>query len=250
MGAQTQALLATLWVSLSSFLGSVRVLRRRPGARGDAMLLSFAAGVLLATSFLELAPEAVEKSHGHGNVFIATLVAMIVFFFLERVLHGFHVHEDEHGHPRGPHSSRYLILVGDALHNFIDGVVIAASFAVSTELGVLTTVAVNVHEVPHEFADFGILTAGGFSVRTALMANFASGLMAVFGAFAFFSIAPGLGGHVGWLLATTAGMFIYVAGSDLIPQLHHHDGLRGSWVYAPFLGGVLVIAGLGAMLGH
>src|SRR5512142_3162365 len=129
MGAQTQALLATLWVSVSSFIGIVLIMRRRPGARGDAMLLSFAAGVLLATSFLELAPEAVEKAQGDGNVFVATLAAMIGFFFLERVLHGFHVHDDDgpghvHPHPR-PQTSRYLILVGDGLHNFIDGVVIA-----------------------------------------------------------------------------------------------------------------------------
>ena len=95
---------------------------------------------------------------------------MIGFFFLERVLHGFHVHEESHAVP-----SRYLILVGDGVHNFIDGVAIAASFAASPELGLATTLAVTVHEVPQEIADFSILIAGGYRFRTALLLNFLSG---------------------------------------------------------------------------
>ena len=260
MPAEAQALLATLWVSALSFAGIALVFGRRPGARGEIVLLSFAAGVLLATSFLEIVPEAVERAAGDGRVFTATLGAMIGFFVLERFLHGFHVHEEgaaphpgEHLH--GPHAghagaSRYLILVGDGLHNFIDGVVIAASFAVSTELGLVTTFAVTVHEVPQELADFGILVAGGFSVRTALLVNFLSGLTAVLGAVCFFAFAP-TEHHLGWLLATTAGMFIYIAGSDLIPQLHHHPHGASRWIYGPFLGGVAVIALLGVLVdGH
>jgi len=253
MGPMAQALLATVWVSLISFVGVVLVLGRKPGQRGEAFLLSFAAGVLLATSFLDLVPEAIEKSAGEGNVFVATLAAIIGFFVLERVLHGFHVH-DAPGHEHGPgghaRASRYLILVGNGLHNFIDGVLIAASFAASTELGLVTTFAVTVHEVPHEFADFGILIAGGYDVRSALLLNFASGLTSVLGAVVFFTAAPGLQDHVAWLLATTVGMFVYIAGSDLIPQLHDHRRGPSAWIYGPFVGGVAVIAVLGAFIAH
>jgi zinc and cadmium transporter len=251
MGPMAQAVLATAWVSLLSFVGVFLVLGRPMGQRGESFLLSFAAGVLLATSFLDLVPEAIEKSAGDGNVFVATLVAIIAFFTLERVVHGEahgHAGGDAHVHHDPMRASRYLILVGNGLHNFIDGVLIAASFAASTELGLVTTFAVTVHEVPHEFADFGILIAGGYDVRSALLLNFGSGLTSVLGAIVFFALAPSLQHHVGWLLATTVGMFVYIAGSDLIPQLHDQRHGPFAWVYGPFVGGVAVIAALGAVI--
>jgi zinc and cadmium transporter len=202
--------------------------------------LSFAAGVLLATTFLELLPEAITLERAEGNIFLATLGAMIGFFLLERLLHGFHVHDDErHDQHRGvpPH----LILVGDGLHNFIDGVAIAASFAASPALGVITTLAVAVHEVPQELADFGILVAGGMSPKRALVLNFVSGLAAVLGAVVFFAAGGVVEPYLAWFMAATAGMFIYVASSDLIPQLHEHPALH-PWTQVPFLGGVLLIA--------
>src|SRR4030095_2176036 len=115
------SLVATFWVSTIALVGIVFLFTRRPGLRAETFLLSFAAGVLLATTFLELIPEAVERGQQEGNIFAAALIAMIGFFFLERVLHGFHVHEESHGLP-----SRYLILVGGGVHHFIDGVAIAA----------------------------------------------------------------------------------------------------------------------------
>lgn len=245
------SLLATLWVSAIALVGILFFFARRPSERGNAFLLSFAAGVLLATSFLELIPEAVHKADHDENVFVATLVAMIGFFLLERMLHGFHVHEGHDGHDDSHAlTSRYLILVGDGLHNFIDGIVIAASFAVSPELGFTTTVAVTVHEVPQELADFGILIGGGFSREKALLLNFVSGLTCVLGALAFFAISPAIEGHIAWFMTATAGMFIYIAGSDLIPQLHHHRTGLSAWIYMPFLGGVILIAALGALIGH
>lgn len=243
------ALLATLWVSAIALVGILFFLARRPSERGNAFLLSFAAGVLLATSFLELIPEAVHKAHHDSNVFVATLLAMIGFFLLERLLHGFHVHEDLHGDSHAV-TSRYLILVGDGLHNFIDGVIIAASFAVSPELGITTTLAVTIHEVPQELADFGILIGGGFSRQKALLLNFISGLTSILGALAFFAISPAIEGQIAWFMTATAGMFIYIAGSDLIPQLHHQRTGLSAWIYMPFLGGVALIAALGAAIGH
>jgi zinc and cadmium transporter len=239
------SLLATLWVSALALIGIVFLFVRRPAGRGEAFLLSFAAGVLLATAFLDLLPEAIERGHQQGNIFLATLGAMIVFFFLERVLHGFHEHEEMHAKP-----SRYLVLLGDGLHNFIDGVVIAASFAASPELGVATTVAVTVHEVPKEIADFSILMSGGFDFRTALTLNFATGLMALLGPVVFFALEGVVEPRLAWFMTGTAGMFIYVAGSDLIPQLHHDRVQPGAMVYLPFLGGIALIAGVSALVGR
>jgi zinc and cadmium transporter len=239
------SLLATLWVSAIALVGIVFLFTRRPGLRAETFLLSFAAGVLLATTFLELIPEAVQRGQVHGNIFAASLVAMIGFFFLERVLHGFHIHEESHAVP-----SRYLILVGDGVHNFIDGVAIAASFAASPELGLATTLAVTVHEVPQEIADFSILIGGGFGFGKALLLNFLSGLTAILGALLFFGLGNVVERHLAWFMTATAGMFIYIAGSDLIPQVHHHRAAPGALVYLPFLGGVVIIAVLSAMMGH
>ena len=237
------ALIATLALGVLTVVVIVFVFAQRPSERTELALLSFAAGVLLATTFLELVPTAVALNHSDHNVFIASLLAIIGFFMLEWFLHGFHSHHEEpHGHHMS--ASRDLILVGDGLHNFIDGVAIAASFAASTELGIATTLAVAIHEIPQEVADFSILVAGGYTRQRALVLNFLSGLSAVVGVLVFFAAGAAVEDHLAWFMAATAGMFIYIAGSDLIPQLHRHRGLT-RWTQLPFLGGVVLIAILG-----
>lgn len=247
MSPFVSSLIATFAVSLIALVGIIVLFTRSPTERLQAVLLSFAAGVLLATTFLEVLPEAIEHAGGDGNVLMAALGAMIAFFFLERLLHGFHAHE--HGHLEDIHveTAPYFVLLGDGLHNFIDGIVIAASFAAGPELGIATTVAVAVHEVPAEIADFGVLVAGGFSRAVALALNFASGLTAVVGAVFFFQVSAGSEAAVPWLMAAAGGMFIYIAGSDLIPQLHHQRSELNGWVYVPFVGGVALIATLGLL---
>jgi len=239
------SLVATFAVSLIALVGIVVLFQRTPTERQQALLLSFAAGVLLATTFLEVLPEAIEHADGEGHVLAGALVAMIAFFFLERLLHGFHAHE--HGHLEDIHveTAPYFVLLGDSLHNFIDGIVIAASFSASTELGIATTLAVAVHEVPAEIADFGVLVAGGFSRAVALTLNVISGLTAVVGAIVFFQVSAGSEAAIPWLMAAAGGMFIYIAASDLIPQLHHQRSELNGWVYVPFVGGVALIAALG-----
>jgi zinc and cadmium transporter len=236
----SQAVLATLIVSAVALVGIVFVFTRALSHRGELILLSFAAGVLLATTFLELLPEATALERAPGNIFTATLGAMIGFFLLERLLHGFHVHEDE-AREQQANASPWLILIGDGLHNFIDGVAIAASFAAAPELGLVTTVAVIVHEVPQELADFGILVAGGMTARMALFLNFLSGLTAVLGALVFFAGGMDLQPYVAWFMAATAGMFLYIASADLIPQLHQQRPLHAI-AQLPFLGGIALIA--------
>jgi zinc and cadmium transporter len=235
MSALPQALLATLLVSAISLVGIVFMFTKWT-EKLEVLSLSFAAGILLGTTFLKLLPEAVEQGHDAG-IFPAALIALSAFFLLERFLHGFHEHDTTHAAP-----SRYLILVGDGLHNFVDGVAIAASFVVSPAVGVATTLAVAAHEIPQEIADYGILVTGGFSRGTALLLNFVSGLTALVGAIACFAFETFVVRHVGLFMAATAGMFIYVAASDLIPELHHHRW-RDSWLCTlPFFAGIVLMA--------
>jgi zinc and cadmium transporter len=232
-------------VSAIALVGIVfTVSRRFTSDRSEMLLLSFAAGVLLATVFLELLPEGVARADGNGNVFLATLAAMIGFFFLERFLHGFHVHEDSRAV-----ASRTLVLIGDGAHNFIDGIVIAASFLASPSLGIATTVAVCAHEIPQEIADYAILVRGKLTPRRALLLNFLSGLTSLLGVLVCFWLEDLVVAHLSWFLTATAGMFIYIAASDLIPELHH-PRYRGQWIYsAPFLLGIALMGILSRVVG-
>lgn len=239
MSPLEQSLVATFLVSAISLVGVV-FLFGDWSERRAMLFMSFAAGVLLATAFLDMFPEAVERRQDDGNFFIATLAAMGAFFLLERFLLGFHTHDDSHAGPSG-----YFVLIGSTVHNFIDGVVIAASFLVSPTLGFTTTLAVAVHEIPHEAADFGILLSARFSRGAALLLNFISGLAAVLGALWCFAFQGLVERHLSWFLAATAGMFIYIAASDLLPELHRSH-TRREWLYAaPFFVGVALIAAIG-----
>lgn len=236
------ALLATLVVSAISLVGVV-FLFAQWNERRSLLFISFAAGVLLATTFLDLLPEAVARSGGDGDFLAAALAAMGAFFLLERFLHGFHTHDEHHAAASGT-----LILIGDTLHNFIDGVVIAATFLVDPGLGVATTVAVAAHELPQEIADYGILLAAGFDRRQALLLNFLSGLSALLGAALCVAFAGAVEPHLPWFMAATAGMFIYIAASDLMPELHHADARRDWRIALPFFLGMGLIALLGRLV--
>lgn len=244
MSPLAQSLIATLLISAVSLVGVVFLFTDWTERR--AMLcVSFAAGVLLATAFLDMFPEAVERHQGDGNFFIASLAAMGGFFVLERFLSGFHTHEDSHA---APSPSGYFVLIGSTVHNFIDGVVIGASFLVSPALGVTTTLAVAAHEIPHEAADFLVLLNARFSRTAALLLNFLSGLAAMLGALWCFWFEGLVARHIPWFLAATAGMFIYIAASDLLPELHHSH-TRREWIYAvPFFVGVALIATIRVMI--
>jgi zinc and cadmium transporter len=250
----TPALAATaaaLLVSAIALVGILLSTAQRWTERRETLLLSFAAGVLLATSFLELLPEAMELTTERRSPLAAALLGMTAFFFLERFLHGFHGHDE--GHPQGHHhhrpagpapASRTLVLIGDGVHNFIDGVVIAAAFLADETLGVATTLAVVTHEIPQEIADYAILVRSGLTPRRALLLNFVSGLAALGGVAACFLFRGVVEPYLPWFLTATAGMFIYIAASDLIPELHH-PRLRGQWIYgAPFVLGIALMAAL------
>jgi len=242
MSPLTLSLIATFIVSAISLIGVI-FLFAEWSERRALLFISFAAGVLLATAFLEMLPEAVAQRRDDGNFFVGTLAAMGAFFLLERFLLGFHTHDEQRAVAPG-----YLVLIGSTVHNFIDGVVIGASFLVSPALGVSTTIAVAAHEIPHEAADFGVLLSAGFSRATALLLNFGSGLTAMVGALWCFQFAGTVEAHLSWFLAATAGMFIYIAASDLLPELHRSHAHRG-WIYAlPFFVGVGLMAAISLLI--
>lgn len=181
------------------------------------IVVAFAAGALLGDAFLHLLPETVETQ---GEFTLATsfsvLAGVSTFFVLEKGLHWHHSHI---GHHETVHPVAITNLIGDGLHNFLDGAIIAGSFAVSRELGVATSVAVALHEIPQELGDFGILVHSGLSPRRALTLNFASGLVAVAGAIVTLTIAP-VDAIENKMVPFTAGAFIYIASTDLMPEIH------------------------------
>lgn len=244
------SLLATFGVSLLSLAGLVFFFRGGLSRRSELRLVGFAAGVLLATAFLDLLPEALEAAADGSDVLGATLLAMVAFYYVERFIHGTHQHGHDESHVRHHASSRYLILFGDGVHNFIDGVAIASAFLVNPELGVAATLAVAAHELPHEIADYGVLIHSGLSRGRALFYNFLSALTAVLGAFAVFAARDFVEPHLGLFLAAAAGMFLYIAAANLIPELHHQR-VKGRFIYGlPFILGILAIWAVTVIVPH
>lgn len=232
-------LLAALAESLASFAGGVLVIFRESFARVFAhRVLGFAIGALIGVSFFEIIPEAAEAL-GWENVFGYVVGGIVIFFAAEALLRWYHHHEGHAGEAR-PFAT--LILAGDAIHNFVDGVIIAVSFLVSLPLGIATTVAVVLHEIPQEVADFGVLMAGGYRRAQALWWNFLISLTTLLGAavgYAFGSVASTF---LPYLLGIIAGNFLYIALSDLIPETHEETGFGH---LASQLG--LMLAGIGLM---
>ena len=229
--------------SVASFLGAlVLVERKRPFTHAQTLLIiSFAAGVLLATVFFDLLPEA--AAYTGGVVWGGVLGGIIFLFLSEKSLLWFHHHEEEY---EGGEETPWLITVGDTIHNFIDGVVIAAAFMVAVPVGIVTSLAVAAHEIPHEIADFGLLLSKGWSKRKPILLNIASAASSLVGALLLFTLGSRVEGWLPHLLSFSGGMFIYLACSDLIPELHHCHGedcdLKKNWWQIPaFLGGILVV---------
>lgn len=238
MSAFSLALLASVIVSLISLSGGALLVFNKFSVKNfSSYLVSFAAGVMLSAAFLDLFPEALELD-GEGDIFESAFFGIILFFMLERFLLWFHHHDS----PHGTHPAAVLIILGDGVHNFIDGVVIATSFLVNPGLGLVTTLAVAAHEIPQEIADFGALVGFGMGKARALFFNFVSALTAVLGTIFAFVFFENNEPNLSMLLAFTAGMFTYIAASDLIPELHLEFKRRRSWVQIlPFVFGIVII---------
>lgn len=192
------------------------------------VLVAFSAGGLLSGGMLHLLAESLKMLEAE-TAFIIALSGFSLFFIIERFLHWHHCHDDT----CMVHSFTYMILIGDGVHNFIDGLIIAASFIISIPFGVMTTILILGHEIPQELGDFGALVHGGFDKRKALLFNFGSQLTAVAGGILGFFIG-GEAWFTPFLLPFAAGGFFYIAASDLIPELHKETDIKKSILYFAF----------------
>ncbi len=216
--------------------------------------VSFAAGALLAVAFLDVLPEALELTLGkREEILVATLAGILVFFAIERlILFQFHGHADdtEAGARHVSHATPILLNIGDAFHNFIDGVAIAAAFLVNAPLGILTALSVAAHEIPQEIGDFSVMLHHGWKKNRVLWLNILVSLTNVIGALAAYAARDFVKPILPQLLGFTAGIFIYIAASDLIPQLaYDRRADKPSHVFGFLFVGVLAVWFLGRYLG-
>lgn len=187
--------------------------------------VSFAAGALFGDVFMHLMPEIAHETGFTLRVSIYIILGIIIFFFVEKIIrqHRHHLLEEGHEHKQRIKPFAVMNLIGDAVHNFMDGMLIAGSYLVSVPVGLATTMAVIFHEIPQEVGDFGVLLRGGFSRAKAVMFNFITALTAVLGAVVALVLSTQVEGLTTFLIPFTAGGFLYIAGSDLLPELLHQE---------------------------
>lgn len=234
-------ILSVFIVSLISFAGLFSLSIKADKLKKVLIyLLAFSAGALLGDAFIHLIPELVDTGFNLSMAF-TILGGIFLFFFLEKVIRWRHCHmpiTKEH-----VHSFAYINLIGDGFHNFIDGLIIAGSYIISIPVGIATTIAVVLHEIPQEIGDFGVLLHGGFTRGRALTLNFLSALLAVAGAVAGLILTGFVENIEVYLVSVAIGGFIYIAGADLIPELHKENHWKRSVIQLiAFILGVAVMA--------
>jgi zinc and cadmium transporter len=232
-------------VSLIALLGVVTLSldRDRLHAVVD-YLVSLSAGTMFGGTFLHLLPETAEEFGFTVTTGLAVLSGLVLAFVVEKYIAWHHHH---HPGAAGPEPMAYMILLGDAVHNVIDGIIIAASYLVSVPLGIATTVAIGFHEIPQELGDFGVLVYGGMSRTRAVLFNFGTALTAFVGATAVVFLVDDVDGMLQVLVPLAAGNFIYIAGSDLLPELVAETDVRRSSLQ---MGTFLVGLGVMYLLAH
>ncbi len=234
---------SVLLVSVISLIGIIALLFKKDFLQKILLfLVAFSAGALLGGALLHLIPEAIHEGGDVMQVTLYVLIGIVVFFILEKIVHWRHCHNvscDDH-----PHHLGAMNLIGDAVHNFIDGAVIAGSFMASIPLGITTTIAVILHEIPQEIGDFGILLYAGYKPKKALFFNFVSALFAIAGAVATLLIGVHIAHFTEIIIPITAGGFIYIASADLMPELHKEVNIKKSIAQL-----LVIILGIGLMFG-
>ncbi len=238
--------LSVLGVSLLSLVGISLFLIRDSAVRKILLyVISFSTGSLFGDVFFHILPELAEEGDIFERAMMYVLLGVLISFVIEKLIHWHHCHilpaADAHCEH---HHVGIMSLIGDGVHNFIDGALIAASFLVSTEIGFATTIAVILHEVPQEIGDFAILLHSGYTKTKAILFNLLSASVAIVGAVIVLLWSASAPSLTGVLLPIAAGNFLYLAGSDLIPELHKHSGLRQS-----FLQLLCIILGMATMYG-
>jgi zinc and cadmium transporter len=238
-------LISVFLVSIISLVGiltfSIKVERLR---KILIYMVSFAAGTLFGDAFIHLLPEVVQETGFTLQISLYVLLGIGISFFIEKVIHWHHFHfplEEGHAHPFA-----IMNLIGDIVHNLLDGIIIGASYIINIQVGIATTLAVIFHEIPQEISDFGVLLHGGFSKTKALFYNFLTALSAVLGAVVILLIGNSVEGITTFVVPFAAGSFIYIAGSDLIPELHKgkFQWRKSLMQFAAIVFGVLVMLAL------
>ncbi len=228
-------------VSLVSFMGALTLAIQIDKLKRILLFfVSFAAGALLGDAFIHLLPETFQETQAVFTSSLFILAGIVLFFILEKIIFWRHCHiptSEDHPHPVG-----LINLVGDAFHNFIDGVIIAGSFLVNPALGLSTTIAVFLHEIPQEIGDFSILIHAGYSRGKALLFNFLSALTAVLGAVITLIIGVSVQNVAHILVPFTIGGFIYIAAADLIPEIYRERRTGHSFAQLVFF-----LLGIGVM---
>lgn len=218
-------LIAATAGSVISLGGGIYLLKtRRAGEKLQKMAVPFAAGALLAAAFLDLLPEAIHE--GGEEALTITLIGLLFFFVLERGLSWFHHHHEEdqsHSHTR---RNVWLIVIGDTIHNFLDGLALGAAFLISPATGIIATIAIAAHEIPQEIGDFALMLSKGMKAKRVLTVNLVSALVTVVGAVLVYGSGDSLPVPESTLLAITAGFFIYIAATDIIPAIHAQEKRR------------------------
>lgn len=239
-------LLFTFLASIVSlFLVATLLMNKTFIHKTSFLLVSFAAGALLATGFMETLKEAVDIAG--ADVFLWTTISIAMFFLIERLFISLHHHDEEDPaiDSEKLRLSTSLLVFGDGLHNFIDGMSIAAGFLVNFQLGLVTSVAVFIHEIPHELGDFGILIHKGWSRAGVLWLNAATGATSILGAIVVFYLGKQFNNVVPVLLSIAAANFIYLSATDLLPEIHHRAKKSFAIKYtASFFMGIFLIAAL------
>ncbi len=239
MGILPNILISVLIVSSISLIGIVTVLFRiKSMDKLFFVLVSFAVGALLGAAFLDLLPESIKAGEPFW-VFVCVLVGILFFLLMESFLYWYHCHDRE----CKVHEFNYLCLMGASIHNFFDGVIIAATYMSGASIGFIATIAIIFHEIPRELGDYGILVFGGFSKRKALFYNFLTAITAFAGALCAYFFLDKFRTYIPYLVSIAAGGFIYISLTDLIPELGKKKMLSRS--IAQF---ALISLGIGVIL--
>jgi zinc and cadmium transporter len=235
--------------SALSFIGGLLLLRaKRHRELAILLTLPFGAGALLAAAFFDLLPEAFDIGDPR-ELLLWALGGFTLFFILERCASWFHHHHEHESKLHQNVQQRRLIIIGDIMHNAIDGVAIGAAFLVSIPTGIITALAVSAHEIPKELGTFALLLSRGWKNKTVLLANLATALATIVTAMIVFFLGSDAHIPIAPLLALTAGFFIYVAASDIIPDIHEQPRRMGTIQAAMLVGGIAIVGSVITLLG-
>ena len=244
------AIIAVLIVSIISLIGVFTLwLQQEKLKKILIYFIAFSAGTLMGDAFLHLLPETVEQYGYSLSTGLAVLWGILIGLITEKVIHRNHCHlpiTEDHKHPFAR-----MNLIGDMVHNLMDGIIIGAAFMINIEVWIVTTIAVILHEIPQEIGDFGVLIHWGFSKKKALFLNFLTALTAFLGLAIAFLLWKYIDNISAILTPIAAGLFIYIAGSDLIPEMHKHTKLKQSiGQVILFMAGIWIMVALGLSHSH